>query len=133
MYGIDYELNKTKRKIFRGVWLVFIIALGTTIGNVVSHSFNNWNDERKLKLALEKAEKESVTELKNLQKEIHEKQLRENFLAEEEKNKREQQYMDLLDKKAECEYWIEKSKLVKTSEAINQRMKICKEAGKPGY
>lgn len=144
MYGIEDGINQTKRKFYRTIWLISVIAVGVTIGNIVSHSINSWNDDRKLKIALQEAEKKVQADLEKMDQEFKEVLEKQRYLLDEAKKRIQQNDMDALDKKAEenyqqqlkdaeCDYWIEQSKILKTSEAFNKRLSSCKNAGRSGY
>lgn len=144
MHGIEYGINQTKRKFYRTIWLISVIAVGVTIGNIVSHSINSWNDDRKLKIALQEAEKKVQADLEKMDEEFKEVLEKQKYLLDEAKKRIQQNDMDSLDKKAEenyqqqlkdaeCDYWIEQSKTLKTSESFGERLKACKAAKRSGY
>lgn len=132
MDGIDEEIRKKEGKFYQSIWLISVIAIGVTAGNLISHSVSSWNNERLLKLAWQKAESKSTADLAKMDTEF--KKLIYQIQDEAAKNQtHKEDAVEQQVKNADCDYWIAQSKIEKTSESIAERIKACKAAGREGY
>lgn len=132
MDGIEEEIRKKESKFYQSIWLISVIAIGVAAGNLISHSISSWNDERVLKLALQKAEVKSNADLAKMDAEF--KKLIYQLQTEAAKNQiNKKDVLEQQVKDADCDYWIAQSKIEKTSESMAERVKACKAAGRAGY
>lgn len=132
MYGIEEEINKKTGKFYQSVWLISVIAIGVTAGNLISHSITSWNEERKLQLAMQEAEVKANADIKRMDREfkhlINDLKNTYDNSQQSKSNVIEQQAKD-----ADCDYWIAQSRIEKSNESMAERLKACKAAGRSGY
>ncbi len=132
MYDTEEEIRKNGSKFYQSIWLISVIAIGVTAGNLISHSINSWNDERKIRLILQEAEAKSNADLERMDADF--KRLIQQHQTDAEKIRLDNnRVIEMQSKNADCDYWIAQSKIEKTSESMAERVRACKAAGRDGY
>lgn len=152
MYGIDYEINKIKRKFFRTLWLFCLIASGVATGNIISTAIIAKSISSELEKATKKLNEEHLSlnkepgriqrsaELEQVRLEKDIKQQQQKIINEIQKNtqanipqKNNANGIDYVKKQrdATCDFWINTYNKSKHESDKSHRDVACRDAGRP--